>query len=150
MNYYEVREIESKDGVGTGKFHYTKKNDGRIWPVGYCAGWRENTEEDFKRYPGLKEEIEKKKEFKINYHKEGHASIEEARECYKEYLLDNKVRFREHKDGIEGNYIKCRECEKITNGYAEIDFSIIPLCNEHQKRDIISKHFSVGDIISSY
>lgn len=37
MNYYEARELRDEKGEGTGRWHYTVRNDGRIWPVGYCA-----------------------------------------------------------------------------------------------------------------
>ena len=59
MNYYEAREIE-KNYDGTGLFHFTKMNDGQIWPVGYCA---QNCA--------------------------GHPTKEEADEHYHEYRLDH-------------------------------------------------------------
>ena len=37
MNYYQPREIRGMDGNPSGRWHYTCMNDGRIWPVGYCA-----------------------------------------------------------------------------------------------------------------
>lgn len=37
MNYYEAREIMDLEDEGTGLWHFTKKNDGIVWPVGYCA-----------------------------------------------------------------------------------------------------------------
>jgi hypothetical protein len=36
MNYYAAREIQDESGRGTGRWHYTCRNDHRIWPVGYC------------------------------------------------------------------------------------------------------------------
>lgn len=36
MNYYQALELQ-KDGEQTGKFHYTRINDGRAMPIGYCA-----------------------------------------------------------------------------------------------------------------
>jgi hypothetical protein len=59
MNYYQAREI-SKDDKPTGKFHYTRMNDGDIRPVGYCAS----------NCPG-------------------HDTPEEAAEHYRQYLIDN-------------------------------------------------------------
>lgn len=56
MNYQKARQQEV-----TGKWHYTNKNDGRIYPIGDCAGH------------------------------EGHNTAEEAQECYKRYLLDNNL-----------------------------------------------------------
>lgn len=63
MNYYDAREMK-KDGKGSGKWHYTCMNDGRIWPVGYCA------------------------------EHEGHPTKEEAHECYTKYCLDNHIKKR--------------------------------------------------------
>ena len=37
MNYDQPREIKDAGGQPSGKWHYTRMNDGRIWPVGYCA-----------------------------------------------------------------------------------------------------------------
>lgn len=37
MNYYQALEIKGKDGKGTGKYHFTRTNDGITFPVGYCA-----------------------------------------------------------------------------------------------------------------
>lgn len=53
MNYYEARKLENGSG-----WHYTCRNDDRIWPVGYCADH------------------------------EPHATAEEANDCFRRYLLD--------------------------------------------------------------
>lgn len=58
MNYYTATEL-AKDGKPTGLWHYTRRNDGRMWPVGYCA---ENCP--------------------------GHATPDEAREHYRQYQID--------------------------------------------------------------
>lgn len=63
MNYYEAREIADSDGVPTGLWHYTCRNDDRIWPVGYCS----------EGCPG-------------------HDSPEGAAEHYTEWLLDHILR----------------------------------------------------------
>ena len=34
MNYYQPRQIQL--GENAGKWHYTCRNDDRIWPVGFC------------------------------------------------------------------------------------------------------------------
>ena len=63
MNYYAARELE-----GTGKYHYTCRRDGMVWPVGYCK------------------------------EHEPHATKEEACECYRKYLHDVQLQFGEIKD----------------------------------------------------
>lgn len=60
MNYYQALEIKGKDGKGTGKYHFTRTNDGITFPVGYCAD-------------GCP----------------GHDTPDEAADHYHQYLLDN-------------------------------------------------------------
>lgn len=62
MNYYQPRELKGSDGKGNGLFHYTVRNDNRIFAVGYCA-------------EGC----------------DGHPTEEAARRHYTEYLLDNRL-----------------------------------------------------------
>ena len=54
MNYYEARQRKDKSG-----WHYTCKNDGAVWPVGYCTDH------------------------------EPHDTAEEAVQCFHTYLLDD-------------------------------------------------------------
>lgn len=56
MNHYRARQL--KDGG----WHFTCMNDGRAWPVGYCA------------------------------EHEPHATKEEACGCYRKWLLDNRLK----------------------------------------------------------
>lgn len=56
MNHQKARQLENSL-----KWHYTNKGDGRITPLGYCAG-----------------------------HK-GHGTAEQANECYKGYLINNNL-----------------------------------------------------------
>lgn len=58
MNYDKAREIKS--GANAGKWHYTRMNDGVIWPIGFCS-------------EGCS----------------GHDTPEEACEHYRRYLLSN-------------------------------------------------------------
>jgi hypothetical protein len=54
VNYFDARPL--KDGSG---WHYTCRNDGETWPVGYCRDH------------------------------DGHETEVAARECYREWLLGN-------------------------------------------------------------
>lgn len=56
MNHLKARQLKK-----SGRWHYTNKNDGRITPLGYCAGH------------------------------DGHNTPEGAEACYKEYLLTNNL-----------------------------------------------------------
>lgn len=118
MNYYQPREL-LKDGKPTGLWHYTCRNDDRVWPVGYCA----------QDCPG-------------------HATPEEAREHYRQYLLDN-ARY----DGyLRDEQRKCEICGAWTQRYAEGPHIFMHvLCDEHCNREGLSQVIgTMGDIISSY
>ncbi len=39
MNHYDAREIHDADDKPTGLFHYTVRNDGHIYAMGYCSPW---------------------------------------------------------------------------------------------------------------
>lgn len=59
MNYYDARQRESDK-----KWDYTKMNDGKVWPVGYCGESGGGHHDD----------------------------ADSARECYTKYLLDKRMR----------------------------------------------------------
>lgn len=103
----------------TKRWDYTCTNDNRTWPIGYC------------REDG------------------GHETEQEARDCYKRYLLDNRLRL----DGdLEHTQKKCEfaGCDCWTSRYAEVDMRMFSLCDEHRTREVVEKFFSVGESISSY
>lgn len=114
MNYYQASQLQK------GGWHYTCTNDGKTWPVGYCA------------------------------QHSGHASKEEAQDCYRMYLLDNYLQLRSME--IEGSQEPCRICGKMTNLVAEIaTVTQYVLCEDHQTEEDVAKLFSsVGSIMSSY
>ncbi len=117
MNYYDARELQGPDGQGTGRWHYTCMNDGRIWPIGYCRDH------------------------------EGHASKQEAYECFKLYCLDHRLR-------LDGQWAdaqhKCVVCGAWTQKFAEVNHVIFDLCDEHRTREQVAQLFNVGYTISSY
>jgi hypothetical protein len=121
MNYYEPREKTDKDGNPTGLYHYTRMNDGRIWPTGYCA----------QDCPG-------------------HDTKEGAYEHQRQYLLDTaKFNASQLKDSqvrcdVEG-------CNNFTADLAQTaDQDYFHLCQEHQNRQGLEKVLKVGDVISSW
>lgn len=40
MSIDAPREIRDSDGRPTGLWHYTRSQDGRMWPIGYCSAVR--------------------------------------------------------------------------------------------------------------
>lgn len=120
MNYYQPREMQDKNGQGTGLWHYTVKNDNRIWAIGNCAD----------NCPG-------------------HADKEGAYEHYRQYLID-KARFHAptvanptlHKCEICGEWTdKIAIIDQTVHHF---------LCDTHCNRESLEQVVKVGDAISSY
>jgi hypothetical protein len=76
-----------------GRWDYTVEVNGKAEPAGYCAGWREVTAADEARAPGLLRDQEKfLRPHQAKFHKDGHATLEEACACFRGYLLDTTRR----------------------------------------------------------
>jgi hypothetical protein len=129
MRYYAARQRVD------GKWEFACGN----YPVGYCAGYKELTEKEcFLSEKMLEEENAKIALNKDKYHRCGHDTKEEAQICYKNYLLDNRIRFEpEQKDPSQ--LFKCRVCGKFCSGYAISEYDLFSLCEEHCNRESLSK-----------
>ncbi len=144
MNYYGPRQRESDK-----RWDYTCRNDGHIWPVGYCRKYEEwwvRFEEQFGHRPN-QDEIDRCIANQHKYHSEGHATDDEACACYREYLLDHHLRL-----GLECSdaQYKCKVCGAWTSLYAEVDMRHWTLCEQHNNREEVEKLFGkVGEIWSS-
>lgn len=150
MNLYKARELHSKKGVGLGIWHYTRYNDNQknTRAIGYCSKWKKpKLIEDGGFW--TKEEAEKHIANKSKYHnKKGHATAEEACECYKNYLLDTSLKF--YKKSLEetNTHHKCAVdgCSKMTASSASINpYSSYYLCEDHLNRKEVEKLFSIGE-----
>lgn len=119
MNYYDARELQDHHGNGNGRWHYTVYNR-RLgtWPVGYCA--ERNCD---------------------------HRSVEEARECYRQYLLREKTHEVEYTTAL-----RCLVCNEWTPMVLVVDHGReFPLCDAHRTIEEVAKRFDrVGTIISSW
>jgi hypothetical protein len=144
MNYYAARQRQ-KDM----RWDYTVRNDDRTSPVGYCAPYMEWTEEFFKKI-GIGEDhpqVVLGKNFKHKHHTGGHATREEAQSCYREYLLDQRLRLKRERTDTQK---KCAVCGSWTTLYAEIDMETWDLCEAHNSREEVEKFFEPpGEIWSS-
>lgn len=150
MNYLAAREIVSDDGP-TGKYHYTSMRDDIVRPIGYCAGWQPWMDGPVEglHVPEkiLEQERLKLAPFKGKFHSHGHENPEEACGCYREFILDTKVRF-DHT--LSDEQRKCRVCGEWTQSLASIDsFVFIPLCKAHLNRDSVAKYVNVGESVQS-
>lgn len=121
-----------------------QRNDGR-WdytaggrPVGYCAEYREI---DPKIIPISESQQAEYKATAHKHHCDGHATKEDAQNCYKEYMLDHHVRFS--KDSSQQR--KCKVCGEWTQNFATADYALFTLCDLHSNREEISKLLTVGE-----
>jgi hypothetical protein len=132
MNYYDARQRNEDK-----RWDYTCRNDDRIWPVGYCHTYVEPEELD-KIWPMREEEREKHVANKHKYHTTGHATAEEACECYREYLLDQELRLGNKWDSQH----HCEVCDAWTDMYAEVGHTkYMNLCEAHNNREEVEKLF---------
>jgi hypothetical protein len=149
MNYYDARQRQSD-----GKWDYSVMNDGHVHPAGYCSTWPVKNCEKNETVVWLpKEEWDKhRKEIfakQEKYHDHGHATHEEACECYRQYLLDSSLRFHEPEKELDTQY-KCEICGAWTQCYAIVEMSQWNLCKEHLNRESVEKLFGpIGSIMSS-
>ena len=116
MNYDQPRQL--KDGG----WHYTSRNDGRVFAIGYCA--------DHKDAP--------------------HATEDEARRCYRDYLLNERLRL----DLTLGDYNPCEVagCKTLTNRAVSIDgWPRWRLCDEHRTKEAVAEMYGplAGDSMHS-
>ena len=124
MNYYTALQRKTDK-----KWDYTRRNGDSIHAIGYCSGAARGDE----------------------YHEVGHETEGQARECYKQYLLDNELRLEGQELADSRRMCECDGCEVWTGKMAAISptRSFI-LCDEHRTREVVSGLFSVGDSMSSY
>jgi hypothetical protein len=131
MNYYQPRQRE--DSL---RWDFTCKRDRQVWPIGYCSG---------KSHEGPHAD---------KYHDDGHASAEEAAQCYRLYLLDNELRFDDGGDSRVLRVCQYPGCEEFTGGSATVGCgpcAVYSLCAEHRTREAVEEMFQAPDnIISSY
>lgn len=109
-----MNHLKARQLEATGKWHYTLMNDERIYPIGRC---REH---------------------------EGHDTPEEAKACYKSYLLDTKLRFDSK---LADTLQHCEVCGEWTDGLATIPTTTwqAALCDAHRIREEVEKLFYVGE-----
>ena len=111
-----------------------------IHPVGYCAGFTDYAFEEkerngivyyeYKGIPWSKEAKETYEKYKDKYHTDGHATADEAAQCYKQYLLDNRLMLNRKMSNMQK---KCEICGEWTSLMAQLDgYHIFILCEKHQ------------------
>ena len=138
MNYYAARESRHPDTGASKGWHYTVMNDGRIRPIGYCAGYP-NFEKWIKDgiMPErlIQREMEKSEPHKGRYHTEFHMTKEGAEECYQDYLIDHTFRV----STVE--LPKCKHCGCVTDQVVYLDqWEVGSFCEAHQSIQFLKEH----------
>ena len=150
MNYYAARQ-----GDDDKKWDYTCMNDGRMWPIGYCSRF---LEAEVGGFAGCTQErADRHNNFREKYGRHNHETKEEAFECYKQYVLDNLVRFWPYREPKEEKPMTRTEhlcqaegCESYKAGLARMEQRNFFLCDEHQTRAVVSSLLHIGESWSSY
>lgn len=126
-----------------GRFDYTYNGVA----YGYCRPY-EPIPEDGRIMPAevAQRENEKMKPFIGNFHDDGHATAEEACECYKRYLLDTRLHLVAEEPVNASSQHKCEVCGKFTACNATVGpYRLFTLCLEHQTREQVEKLLKVGE-----
>ena len=143
MNYYKPRQREFDF-----RWDYTSMNDGHVTPVGYCRPWRDWDEATKKLSPT---EYERYVADKEKYHDHGHATAQEAANCYRNYILDHGLTLN-HKDSNAQH--KCEICGEWTQGFAILNnTNLYMLCDLHNNRESVETLYTLSadtEIISSW
>lgn len=125
MNYYEARRVDpDANRPDAGKWRYTCMNDGRIWPIGYCA----------QDCPG-------------------HDDPEGAEQHQREFDLEEALR-RGPSHSEPWSFCKFPGCGRRTPSFFEVGPGMgrpIYLCEQHQGREGLATIYrGPGRVISSY
>jgi hypothetical protein len=143
MTYDKARQ--RKDGT----WAYTSMNDGEVWAIGYCEPFREWSDESIDSIYGDRGIydcfFEPYRATKEKHHEGGHATKEEACECYKQYVLDHKLVYAVPEEDLrECDYPECKLA-----GVCEMGIPIGPqrfvLCAHHMSKEHISSLISIGE-----
>jgi hypothetical protein len=104
LNYDQPRQLKS------GGWHYTSRNDGQIWAIGYCADHRDAP----------------------------HDTEDEARACYNRYLLQERTQL-DGKLGDYNPCEAPSGCETLTSRCATVaGWTMWRLCDAHRTTEVVA------------
>lgn len=141
MNVYRV--LPRLDG----RYDFTMTTDDHTSPVGYCRAWREWGDDLKKLSPAAWERYVANRE---KYHGHGHATPQEAADCYRQYLLDSHLRLMRENPDVQN---KCLVCGAWTSHYAALEGHRYHLCPEHNTREQVEARLTITadtEIVSSF
>lgn len=131
MNYYGPRQRDVD-----GRWDYTRTSGDFTFADGYCMG-----------YSRIPDSATSPK-----YHTNGHASPEEACECFKEYELDHFLRFTDDNPKEPLHPCHAPECKEVTSGFAIVTSCMVNwwLCKEHRTREVVDFLHVVSERFSTF
>lgn len=132
-----MRHYSARQRVADGKFIYCCGD----LATGYCDDY-EFTLKAYQQYdPAGVPNLEANKD-KFHGPDHGHATKEEACDCYRQYLLDFRMRLGKDENQMH----RCAECKEFTQNVLQIGaYSILILCDAHNNEETIKKHFKVNE-----
>lgn len=151
MRHYAARERTGRADGTSGRWDYTVRHDDAIHRVGYCF---EAFERAWPERPGVVELTvygdgdayqaarAKALEHATKYHADGHATAAEACACYRDFILDNELRFvADAAEGEAESLYRCQApagCQAYTSGGATWGSGgLVHLCATHRTRDVV-------------
>ncbi|MDI6872605.1 MAG: hypothetical protein QME79_14880 [Bacillota bacterium] len=124
-------------------------NDGKVSPVGYCSPWELCPDCGGVRLLPNREPCQRCGDTGLVRRENpcpGHATPEEARAHYKEYLLD----YARYDGTIARAKYPCEVCGEYTDRFAQTYHGGLHiLCDAHRNREGLAQVLVVGDMISS-
>jgi hypothetical protein len=125
------------------RWDYTISSDEEGWAyaAGYCHEYRPLSYSDCGVLAGGVDKYNAKMEpFKDKFHAGGHATSEEAQECYRQYQLDHELEFFNKPQEEADRLNRCVVCREFTAGLATLgNFQHWPLCATHQTREAVAE-----------
>lgn len=115
-------------------------------PTGYCHEYVP-LKEDGQILPAeiAKRENAKMEALKDKFHSTGHATEQEACDCYKQHLLDTNLRLTPEEPANASQQNRCQVCQKFTACHASVGpYQLFVLCPEHQTRECIESLLKIG------
>lgn len=122
MNHYAARQRKSDM-----RWEFTCRNDENTWSVGYCAGG--------KVWSQVKGEHREK------WHDDGHPTAEDAAECYRQFQLDQYLRFEDNPNATALGVCEHPECSEAASGIARVGMISMRLCSAHKTRETVDTLF---------
>lgn len=152
MRYHQPRQIES--GPNAGRWHYTVRIDGDIYPEGYCSRWRVCPACDGHAFLDAQgdrcETCGNRGSIEVTDPCPGHDTPQGAYRHQTEWVLDHHLDLR---GGRPDTQHPCRVCGEWTTRFAAVagEEKTYPLCDAHRTREHVAGLFGqVGDSLGSY